>query len=174
MSRILKRVFAIYVIVEKICGRIAGGLIMVLMLLTAADVAGRFLFNSPILGAYEISEILMVGIVFLGIAYVQSNKGHVIIEVVTVRMPEKGKIALDTLGYTIGFLMMVLITWDSGGYALKAFITHDYSSGLAKIPLWPGKSLVPLGAGLISLRLLSDIVFNIRRLVNYNQVIKEN
>ena len=42
----------------------------VLMLLTTADAGGRYLFNRPITGAYEItSNYLMIAAVFLAVCY---------------------------------------------------------------------------------------------------------
>ena len=41
-----------------------------MMLLTTADALGRYLFNRPILAAYELTtNYLMVGVVFLALPY---------------------------------------------------------------------------------------------------------
>ena len=164
LKRTFKAITNGYLAVETGCSRIAAGIIMVLMFLTTADVFGRYIFNSPIEGAFEASEVLMVGVVFLGIAYVQSMKGHVKVDVLTSWLPQKGQLALDTFGYIAGFGILVLIVWHSGALAWKAFTTNDQTYGLVQIPLWPGKSLIPIGAGLLCIRLLSDVVSNLSRL----------
>ena len=164
----LKKTFRIiangYLAVETGCSRIAAVVILLLMFLTTADVTGRYVFNSPIQGAFDGSEVLMVGVVFLGIAYVQSMKGHVKVEVLTSWMPQKGQLALDTFGYIVGFFVIALILWQSSLYTWKAFVTHDHTMGIVELPLWPGKSLIPIGAGLLCIRLLSDVVSNLSRL----------
>ena len=45
-----------------------------MMLLTTADVLGRYFFNAPVLGAYEITEYLMLIMVFSFLALAQSRK----------------------------------------------------------------------------------------------------
>ena len=51
-----------------------------MMLLTSADALCRYLLNSPILGAYEITEkYLIVAMVFLGLSY--AYRGGVFIRV---------------------------------------------------------------------------------------------
>lgn len=164
MIKILRRINGFYQAIERGCSATAAGLIMVTMLLTSADVIGRYVFNSPIIGAYGISEVIMVGIVFLGIAYVQSVKGHVQVEVVTSWLSPRAQVTIDTFAYTLALVILALMTWRSGALAWDAFIKGDTSMSLLAFPLWPGKSLVPIGTGLFCLRLISDIVSNINRL----------
>ena len=45
-----------------------------MMLLTIFDVIGRYIFNLPITGAYEITEAMMVTVVFFFIGYAQAKK----------------------------------------------------------------------------------------------------
>ena len=45
------------------------GILMVMMSLTVVDVFLRFVFNKPIVGAYEMSEFMMVILVFFALAY---------------------------------------------------------------------------------------------------------
>jgi len=163
LRRIFRTIVSGYQVVETGCSRIAAGIIMVLMFLTTADVIGRYVFNSPIQGAYDASEVMMVGVVFLGIAYVQSMKGHVKVEVITSWLPQRAQLGLDAFGYLVGFCLMALITWYSAGYAWKAWVTQDHTLGIVEIPFWPGKSLIPFGSGLLCLRLLSDVVTNFAR-----------
>ena len=59
-----------------------------MMLLTSADALCRYLLNSPILGAYEITEkYLIVAMIFLGLSY--AYRGGVFIRVTFLvdRMP---------------------------------------------------------------------------------------
>ncbi|MFC1917126.1 TRAP transporter small permease subunit [Chloroflexota bacterium] len=147
-----------------IAARAAGGLIIVLMFLTTADVTGRYIFNSPIQGAFDASEVIMVGIVFLGIAYVQLVRGHVKVDIVVSRLHGNGQLLLEIFGFSLGLLVMALIAWQTSLYSWKAFITHDHTMGIVRIPLWPGKSIVALGSGLLCLRLISDIAHNLKRL----------
>lgn len=160
LKRTFKAIANGYLAVETACSRIAAGIIMVLMFLTTADVFGRYVLNSPIEGAFEGSEVLMVGIIFLGIAYVQHMKGHVNVEVATSWLPQRAQLGLETFGYLVGFLIMAVIAWQSGALAWKAFVTHDHTHGLVRIPLWPGKSLIPIGTGLLCLRLIANIANN--------------
>ncbi|MFC2000926.1 TRAP transporter small permease subunit [Chloroflexota bacterium] len=164
LQRTFKAIADGYIAVETGCSRIATVIIMVLMFLTTADVFGRYVLNSPIVGVYEASEVFMVGIVFLGIAYIQRMKGHVSVEIISSWLPQRAQLGLEIFGYLLGFLFMAVIAWQSGALAWKAFVTHDHTHGLIKIPLWPGKSFVPIGASLLCIRLIASIASNYARI----------
>jgi len=50
----------------RILGIIAGAMIMGMMVVTTVDVIGRDVFNRPLLGAFEVTEILMGLVIFAG------------------------------------------------------------------------------------------------------------
>ena len=43
---------------------VAGATLFGMMLLTTADVTGRFIFNSPILGAVELTQLMLAAVIF--------------------------------------------------------------------------------------------------------------
>ena len=66
------------------CVRVLNGVgllgLVVLALVTVTDVMGRYLFNRPLLGALELSELLMVFLAFACFAYTELQNGHVEID----------------------------------------------------------------------------------------------
>jgi TRAP-type C4-dicarboxylate transport system permease small subunit len=124
----------------------------------------RYVFNSPIQGTFELSEFGLVGIVFFSIAYIQSEKGHIKIDIATTWMSRNGQMALDIFSYLLGIAFFAIVFWQSGKMAWKAWIIKDYTMGLVEFPLWPAKFLVPYGAGLICLQFLSNLVQDILKM----------
>lgn len=55
-----------------------------LALLTLADVLGRYLFNISIMGAVELTEILMVGVIFCGIILATVKREHVVVDLLPI------------------------------------------------------------------------------------------
>ena len=64
--------------------------LMVLMLITVADVVLRYFFSMRIAGTYEVTEFTLVISVYLGIAYTMTKGGHVGVEVFVSRLPITG------------------------------------------------------------------------------------
>src|SRR3989304_5743018 len=70
-----------------------------MMFLTTADVALRYVFNSPLPGVYTLCEMLMVCVVYPAAAYVQQKRGHVRVDIIIDRLhgPARAIFELATL-----------------------------------------------------------------------------
>ncbi|OUD09935.1 TRAP transporter small permease protein [Marivivens niveibacter] len=67
---------------------IIGAIMLVAMMgLTVFDVIGRYLFNSPIKGAAELTEILLCAVIFLGLGAVSLREDHVTVDLLVDYMP---------------------------------------------------------------------------------------
>jgi TRAP-type C4-dicarboxylate transport system permease small subunit len=128
----------------------AGLMLLGMMFIGAGDVVGRYLFNRPITGAMEISQLLMGGSIFLALAYTHAEKAHVSVDIVFTRYPPRVRAILTSIMMFISFVLFALITWQSFLIAMS-----DLASGklvrVILIPLGPFKFLLPLGALFISL-----------------------
>lgn len=67
---------------EAALGFVVGAVLFVMMLLTFADVMGRYLFNYPVPGSFEITEILMAMLIFAGLPLVSRREEHVTVDLV--------------------------------------------------------------------------------------------
>jgi TRAP-type C4-dicarboxylate transport system permease small subunit len=149
---------------ERVFCYVAAGLVFVMIFPTTVDVVLRYVFNAPLPEMFQLTEFMMVGVVYLGIAYVQQLKDHIKIEIATQWMPRKGQDILDLFGNLVGLFIFGLITWQTGRQAWEAWDTQDYTMGIVQFPLWPAKSLLPVGIGLFCLRLFLDLLIGICRL----------
>ena len=125
--------------IERVLTGIGAIIVMVMMFLTSLDVVLRYVFKSPLPGAYELQEFLLVGVVFLGLAYIQALKGHLNVDLLTSRLSPRMQIFFGIIGYVICLIIFSLITWQSGLRAWKAFDIGQIREGLVGYPLWPAK-----------------------------------
>jgi C4-dicarboxylate transporter DctM subunit len=146
--------------IEKIGASISAVFIVVIMLLTTTDVVLRYVFNNPIKGAYELASMLLVSVAYLGLSYVQSQKSHIRMDVLSTKLSSSGQLVLQLLGDTIFLVIGVIITWQMGLATWHAWLIGDYFMGLVKFPLWPPYLVITLGTGLVSIRLIYDVVMN--------------
>ena len=68
---------------------LCAGLLLAMMALTVADVAGRYLLARPVTGATELTELLLVAVIFTGLPAVALDDGHVTVDLVTARLPDR-------------------------------------------------------------------------------------
>ena len=91
---------------------LAGGLLLVgVMGMTVISVLGRYLFNAPVPGDYEITELAMGIAVFAFFPYCHISNANIVVELFTGRMPPRFKAALDALHNLTFALVAGLIAW---------------------------------------------------------------
>ncbi|HTY82441.1 MAG TPA: TRAP transporter large permease subunit, partial [Dehalococcoidales bacterium] len=145
---------------ERVCAVLAGVFILVMTLMTTADVFMRYVFNSPIHGNFELQPMLLIGVVYLAAASVQARRGHIYLDLLTSHVSKASQMALNLFNDTIFLIFSVLITWQFAVAAWKAWAIGDYFKGLVRFPLWPPYLIITLGSALLSLRLIQGIVDN--------------
>jgi TRAP-type C4-dicarboxylate transport system permease small subunit len=124
----------------------------------------RSFFNSPLEGAFEITEFMMAGVVFLGLAYMQREKGHLAIEIFTERMPPWARHGVRVFGYLVALLLFSAIAYETSQLAYRAWEIDDYTMGATRLPLWPVKSAIAFGSILFCIRLVVDMVCDLAAL----------
>ncbi|MBU2962431.1 TRAP transporter small permease [Citreicella sp. C3M06] len=96
---------------------LGGVLLMALMALTVVDVIGRYLFNSPLIGATELTELLLAAVIFLGLPAVALAEEHVSVDLLTDRMPPWVQPWRLALAGVFSGVVLALVTWRIWIYA---------------------------------------------------------
>ncbi|MFH2133172.1 MAG: TRAP transporter small permease [bacterium] len=165
----LRRVAGVLERILKITVDISAGtsavIVFVMMFPITLDVILRYVFNKPLHGTYQLAEFMMVGAVYLSIAYVQAHREHIKLEVATNRLSPRMQMLLDIIGHWVGIGIFAIITWQAGKAAWETWRIGDYTMGIVEWPLWPAKTAVAFGCGLLVLQLLADSIHDTARLV---------
>jgi TRAP-type C4-dicarboxylate transport system permease small subunit len=127
------------------------------MCLTAADVIGRYVFNAPILGVFELTEFLVLILIFSFLAYTQSQKTHVAVELLLKILPKKIQAVIDMFNHVVCLVLMILITWMGFKKALELMEVGEASPNLG-IPDYPFVFFLTLGCTVMCLEYLRDII----------------
>ena len=149
MSRLLTRL-------SKFLGWISGVAATILILTVVPDVTGRYLFNKPIQGSYEIAQMLMVVIIWFSLASVEEQKGHLRVEVIGSRLSEHTRTALDLLASVLGILMFSAITWLAIVSAIGSVQLGEVHPGVAAIPIYPFRWILAIGILFLALQFLRN------------------
>lgn len=117
-----------------------GGLfvVFILALLTCADVIGRYLFNSPIPGTFEISEELLCVLAAFGISTVTYEHSHISVDSLYRKMKPKNQRILALIADYLGILVFAVFAWQ-GLRLVYDSITPDLvkTSADLRIPIFP-------------------------------------
>lgn len=143
-------------------GAVSAVMILVILVLTGANVLGRYVFTAPIRGAEEATGFLVVAVVMLGAAEAYRCGDHIRIDLLTERLGPRAAWLLDLAAH----LAVILFSFNllrTGLHTVEFSRRFGaYSAGYLQIPIWiPQSALVAGGALLLlmaSLRLLSQLL----------------
>src|ERR1700745_1222094 len=88
-------------------GAAAAVLLFSLMVLTTADVIGRYIFNWPIRGAFEITELLLLALIFAGLPLASRADEHVTLDFIDMLFGPAGRLLLRRLSHLVCGLLML-------------------------------------------------------------------
>ena len=146
----LKRIEEILVIIAQVC-------VLLLMLVTVANIVARFL-GFPIAGAYEFGVVMIVFILYLGLAYTQSQHGHVSVDIVTNHLSSRTRETLTIITLLVGFIILSLMFWRTALEGVQSFVIKEYEPGLIPFPIWPGKLVVPFGIFFFIVQIIIELI----------------
>jgi TRAP-type C4-dicarboxylate transport system permease small subunit len=90
---------------------VAAAFLAALMLLTCADVVGRYFLNHPINGAFELTEMLLAALVFAGLPLVTLRNEHVIVNLFDTITPEWILRLQHVIACVIGAVCTGFLAW---------------------------------------------------------------
>lgn len=122
--------------VDSLLGRFAALILLGMMLLTLADVIGRSGFNNPVPGAFELTELLLLAVVFAGLPQTCRTNDHISVSILIDGLPSRVKAWLQRLFAGIGAVVMGALAWSMAGLGFEKIRFHDVTSFLG-IPIGP-------------------------------------
>lgn len=143
--------------VERAFALAAAFFIFALMLLGVAQVAGRKLFDAPILGYIDLVELLMTTFAFLGVAYAERIGAHVRMDLLVGRLTGRPRWMLELLAVLVALFVVGVLVRYSFDHAMRAYNSGDTTID-AEFLLWPSKLLVSIALGVLWLRLLHSSI----------------
>jgi TRAP-type C4-dicarboxylate transport system permease small subunit len=130
-----------------------GAVLLGLLALVIFDVVMRYALRLPFLGAYEMSELAMVLIVFLALPYCAATGGHVAVDVLSPVLDRPGFRWLNALIHFSGAVLMAVIAWQATLYAFVSAARGE-ATNMLKIPQQPFQLTAAACAALFAVVLL--------------------
>lgn len=141
---------------------VAGAAIIIMMMLTCADVVLRF-FRRPIPGTYELVCFLGAVAVAFAMAHTTIEKGHVSVSFVVELFPQKIQDIIACLTTSFGLCLFVFVSWQSMVYANDLRLSNEVSLTL-ELPFYPFVVGIGLSAAIVCLILLCDLMNHLMKI----------
>ncbi len=158
MGRMLQRVY-------DVCGAVAGVLILCICLLISAQILlngmGRLapgLLPSTIPSYSDFSGYMLAGATFLALAHTLRAGGHIRVNLVTGRLPERVQFFAEGLVLLIASSLVGYVAWFMIALVLESLHYGDVSTGIIPIALWVPQSVAAFGVVLFLVSILHTLV----------------
>jgi TRAP-type mannitol/chloroaromatic compound transport system permease small subunit len=140
-------------------GTVANGMVLAACVISAANAMVRYAFDLSSNAWLEVQWYLFAGVVMLGASQTLRLKEHVRVDIVYMRLSERGREWLDLLG-TIVFLVpsMLAVAWFSWPFFIQSWAVQEMSTNAGGLVRWPVKLLLPVGFVLVALQGVSEII----------------
>ena len=140
-------------------------IIMFLMFFTVSEIVGRYVFNAPIPGHVEIVELIMAGVVFLGIAHTEKEGGHVRMELfLTKVLKNRAYHIAEAITIALSFFVYAVILVYSFKSTVSAYTVGD-TTGYIYWPTWPSKLAIPVGSFFLCIRFIIEFIQHVSQAI---------
>jgi len=97
---------------DAVLGIAASTILFLMMLLTFVDVVARYLFNFPLRGGFEITELMLLVLIFAGLPLVSHADEHVTMDFIDRVLPEGGRRFVVRAVHAVCAAVMFFLTWQ--------------------------------------------------------------
>jgi len=115
--------------------RLASVALMVMMVATLADVFMRYVFNSPIRGAYELVEAMLVVFVFHGMSTAFLQRRNIVIDLIDSFTPRLLVAVLIRIADLLTILTIGLFAYAMITPAMQSYAYGEVKMDL-QVPIW--------------------------------------
>ena len=159
---------------RRVVDRIDDGLMVIgclmlfaLMFVVVGDVVLRYLFNAPLQWSYEvISSYLMPGLFFFAASHTLKAHAHVAVDIVHNYVERRTRYVLEAVTSVLAAPVFLLCTIVSARNTWADLATAATSTSGLALPTWTISVMLPIGFGMLTLRLVLNAIGYIATLVS--------
>ncbi|MCP4071706.1 MAG: TRAP transporter small permease [Hyphomicrobiales bacterium] len=136
-------------LIDRISNWMAGAasvFLLGLMLITFADVVGRYFFDAPLVFTVEIVELGMGLMIFFGLALTTLQRGHIAVDLITGITPKNLHVLLVSFATLVTVIFMGLVTWRLWDRA-ENFWSDGLATQILFLPVAPVVFLMAIAGG---------------------------
>lgn len=131
--------------------------VFVMTIITTVDVVCRYFLHNSIVGIYEFTAAIMILVVYLGIAYAQEQKAHVVVDLFTARLKPQGRVISDFSNTLLCLFISIVMIWCSVTQAGYYTANHSSTNHSFFLPAAPFAYVMVAGCVLFALMFVKDL-----------------
>jgi TRAP-type mannitol/chloroaromatic compound transport system permease small subunit len=158
LNALLSLARAIDAFTERV-GRVVYWLVLVVVLISAANATVRKMFNYSSNAYLEIQWYLFSVIFLFGAGYTLLRNEHVRIDIIQGRLSARAQNWIDVFGIVLFLMpMSLIIMWLSWPLFTDSLARHEVSTNAGGLIIWPARLMVPIGFALLIIQAVSELI----------------
>jgi TRAP-type C4-dicarboxylate transport system permease small subunit len=138
-------------------GAAAAGILLAMMALTVVDVVARYVFGRPVRGAFEVTELMLLVLIFAGLPLVSFSDEHAVMDFIDRMLGSRGQRWLERLVQAACAAFMFLLAWLVWRKADRIWAYRD-ATDVLRIVYGPFVYFMAITLGLASLIHLHKVI----------------
>lgn len=143
----------------------------VMLLVVFVQVVLRYVFNSGLSWSEESARFLFMWIIWMSMSIGFRDKSHIRMTIISDRLTERGKKILDLIDNSLILIFSLYLAYLGWQYVGRLIHTHQ-TAPATKLPYALIYSCLPLSLSICSIRVVTDIIADVRRLKSDQTAIK--
>ena len=145
---------------SKTVGHAFAWCIIILTFGTCYEVFVRYVLDDPTSWAFDMSYLMYGAIFYMAGAYTLSRGGHVRADMFYRKWSERTQAGVELFLYVVFFFPGILALVVAGSaYGLESVRIREVSvNSPAGVPIWPLKMMISVGAGLMALQGVAEVL----------------
>ncbi|GGE21061.1 Tripartite ATP-independent transporter, DctQ component [Gemmobacter megaterium] len=141
---------------------VLGILLLALTAVTFTDVVGRYLFSAPLPGGPELTELLVMAVVFGGLPALCLDDGHITADLVTQRLGPKALAFQLVLARLASVAVLGLACWQLWKIGVR-LSGYGQTTVFLKVPLGPVAQTASVICGISATVVLGMVLMRVER-----------
>ncbi len=130
-----------------------------------AQVIMRYVFKNSLSWSEELARYIFLYQIWVGASYAVKRSSHLRIEIIKSKLSPRNQLLFDNFALLIWLIFVLFLASKSFELTSMIFKRGQLSPAM-RIPMGYAYASVPIGSALMSIRLVQQIYYNIKKLQN--------
>lgn len=143
--------------------------LVIAVIIIGMQVIMRYVFNNSLSWSEEAAKYMFVWLIWLGTSIAGRDKSHIALDLVIGKLKGRIKIAMDIIVKLIWLAMCVFLLVNGIELVQSMIARGKTASAMPWLKVWVVYVAVPFSQGVLGLRLLAQIVDDVRDFISPNR-----
>jgi TRAP-type mannitol/chloroaromatic compound transport system permease small subunit len=137
-------------------------IILLLMVISLYAVFMRRLIGTPAAWTFEVLAYIFCAHFVLALGYTLYYREHVNVDILVNQFSEKTQAIIEVAAYLFFIGMFVYFLLPAGyNFAERSWLQGERAATGANLPVYPGKTLIPLGIAFLAVQAVAHVLKNL-------------